>query len=53
MKHAVETRSGTVIYTYSYMASLIKIGSAIQKLTGRGYTTDTQEGDRIEIGKQA
>jgi hypothetical protein len=43
MKYAVEMGSGAMIY----IPSFIKIGSGIQKLTGRG---DTQRhGDRISL----
>jgi hypothetical protein len=45
MKYSVEIDSGAVICT----PSLIKIGSAIQKLIGRDTQTHRQEGDRISL----
>jgi hypothetical protein len=46
MKYAVEMGSGAVIYVPRF----IKIGSGVQKLTGRGYThKHRRHGVRVSV----
>jgi hypothetical protein len=47
MKYVTEMGSGAMIY--SYISSLIKIGSGIQKLIGGDTPTNRQHGDPISL----